>query len=199
MLAPLLAVDTRDIGRMIKRCVEAMYDTYKKELEWPSEEKFMEKLQVMRSLIPDEKLGRMVCVVDGSEIITPRSRHYQYKGENYSGKKHQYSVNYLIFAWLDTGEIFHVTPGYTRPQDQANWNHSKLREKFLNKLYGIIGDLGFHFNPSYLQHQLIWGEVPMRVPKAETDAQMLEELKRYNAKVCTMFIHVNSFYSLLHN
>ena len=61
-------------------------------------------------------------------------------------KKRQHSLNFILITLLD-GKILYCSNGFDILQDQALWNELELRNFFINKKYGVLGDAGFFFNP----------------------------------------------------
>ena len=61
-------------------------------------------------------------------------------------KKRQHSLNFLIITLIN-GKIIYCSTEYEIQQDQALWNHLELRNFFINKKYGVLGDAAFFFNP----------------------------------------------------
>ena len=61
-------------------------------------------------------------------------------------KKKQHSLNFLIITLIN-GKIIFCSNGYDILQDQSLWNELGLRNFFIGKEYGVIGDGGFYFNP----------------------------------------------------
>jgi hypothetical protein len=71
----------------------------------------------------------------------------------------------LLICLLD-GRVVYSSDPMIGSQDQQHWNTLKLREKFINKSYGIIGDGGFTFNHKNKQDEIpIRSAVPNRRPK----------------------------------
>lgn len=87
----------------------------------------------------------MTCVVDGTEIRVSRPSKEPYQCQLYSGKKKQHSLN-VLFITLLTGEIIFFSPHRIGAHDQAQWNKLQLREQFVGKNFGVLGDGGFTFN-----------------------------------------------------
>jgi hypothetical protein len=88
-------------------------------------------------------LKDLVCVVDETEIRIPRlSQPIEERSTN-SVKKKQHS--FTLTLMFDGRLIFGSDP-MIEALDQSHWNALQLREKFINKNYGVIGDGGFTFN-----------------------------------------------------
>ena len=112
-------------------------------IKWPTEEEFMNYLDYFDNFC-FEIFKKYICVVDGTEIRIRRPKENQ--KSFYSMKKSQHSMNFLIIVLLD-GRIIYISKGKNNFNDQSFWNTLKIRKKFLNKEYGILGDGGFYFNP----------------------------------------------------
>jgi hypothetical protein len=86
-----------------------------------------------------------VCVVDGTEICISYPSKEPFQKRCYSGKKKQHSLNILLLTWLN-GEIFYFSKARVGSNDQSHFNEERLRDRFVEKLFGVMGDGGFTFN-----------------------------------------------------
>lgn len=131
----------------------------------------------------------MVCVVDGTEVQVARPVGWERQKVHWSGKKHQHSVNILIVTTLDGRIIYHSSwKCGNQLTDQAAWNNDRLRERFLQKDYGIGGDGGFYFNRK-LDNEHIKGFKPRRGRKGNT---LTDEDITWNRKFSQMRVIVEN-------
>jgi len=93
-----------------------------------------------------DEFANLILVVDGTEIPIRRPKDKEIQKAFYSPKKKQHSVTIIVIVTLD-GRILYVSDPQIGPSDQRHWNQLQLRQLFVNKPYGIIGDAGFTFNP----------------------------------------------------
>jgi hypothetical protein len=99
----------------------------------------------------------LVCVVDGTGIRILRPSQPIEERSTYSVKKRQHSFTLILICLLDGRLIFGSEP-MIGANDQSHWNALQLREKFVNKNYGVIGDGGFTFN--HKDEEKRSGEIP---------------------------------------
>ena len=169
----IFGIHERTIRRICYRTTRVLYDALKDEMVWPSDNVFEEyiiKFEKMR--FPE--FPNAVCSVDGSEFKIPR----KHRDGFYSQKKKQYSLNALFIVNLQ-GKFLYNSSMVPGAHDQREWNHFNLRERFVGKTYGILGDSGFTFNRRGEQN-IIQGYVPVkRLP----NASLSEESINYNTKL----------------
>jgi len=129
--------------KILKNTTEILYKRFSAFIKWPKEDEFLDYLEYFKNYT-FEPFKNHICVVDGTEvqIRSPKKDQKDY----YSVKKSQHSINFLIIVLLD-GRMIYVSKGKNNFNDQSFWNKLKIRKKFVNKEYGIIGDGGFYFNP----------------------------------------------------
>jgi len=136
--------------KILKNTTEIIYKRFSSFIKWPKEEEFITYLEYFKNY-SFESFKNHICVVDGTEvqIRTPKKDQKDY----YSVKKSQHSINFLIIILLD-GRIIFVSKGKNNFNDQSFWNKLKIRKKFIEKEYGIIGDGGFYFNPQKEEREI---------------------------------------------
>jgi hypothetical protein len=144
LILALRGLDELTLHHYIHRVLRALESVEQLQVKWPSEDEFKELLKKQESW-PFARLRKVVCAVDGTEIKVGRPSRGAMKNKHYSGKKKQYSLNVLVVVRLD-GVIIYCSDPQPKMQDQAFWNSTGLRERFIGKPYGIIGDGGFTFN-----------------------------------------------------
>lgn len=140
----LRALDDLTLSKYIHRVLRALESLKELKIKWPSEKEFAELLKKQEKW-PFARLRKVVCAVDGTEIKVPRPSKGAMKNPHYSAKKKQYSLNVLVIVRMD-GVIIYCSKPTAKLQDQALWNDLNLRERFVGKPYGIMGDGGFTFN-----------------------------------------------------
>jgi hypothetical protein len=174
MAGLLFDVAPRTFMRMVRRGISCMASFLAAEIVWPSDEEFHREMDEWNSRLPGG-LKNCVCVVDGSEwrIRRPRTNQHLY----YSAKKKQHSINILFICWL-SGMIFYKSPYAKGAHDQREWNTFRLRERFVGKEYGILGDGGFYFNRANDDDQIVAAK-PFKKKRGE---QLTQEQKEFNKK-----------------
>jgi hypothetical protein len=143
LISAIFGMHERTIIRILKQTIEGMKSKLKNEVQWSSDDVLESKLKDF-TFFQNSDFEDVVCVVDGTEIRVSRPSIEPYQTKLYSGKK-KHSLN-VLFIVLLTGEIIFCSPFRIGSHDQAQWNELKLREKFIDKNFGIIGDGGFTFN-----------------------------------------------------
>lgn len=176
-LAVILKVHTKRVGEILKRCLNVLLFTYPELKNWPSEAIFDQKLEESRSRIVYEDFKDVVCVVDGTEPQVPRPAS-PIQSEYYSGKKKRHSVNFLVFVWILTGEIFHVSNHFNGAHDQRDWTAGKYAQRFEEKDYGILADGGFYFNRAEDQRSMK-GYKPIKKPRGGNLTPDQQEYNRH--------------------
>jgi hypothetical protein len=173
----LFGVHGRDFARKVRLGIHCLADSLEKEkeLKWPSDDEFELQKNNWNGVLPDG-LKDCVCVVDGSEWRI--SRPTKKEEEFYSPKKKQHSLNVLFIVWLN-GVIFYKSPVSKGAQDQRDWNKYSLREKFIDKPYGVIGDGGFYFNRKKDRKTIISAK-PF---KAQNGKKLTPDEKKYNKQL----------------
>jgi hypothetical protein len=144
VITALFRLSDYALNRMIKRKLNAL-DESLPEIEWPTDEERDQLRMKFIDVLPHE-LGSLSFVVDGTEIPVHRRKNRHLQKQLYSTKKKQYSFTLILIVTLD-GRIKYVSEYPIGYSDQHHWNQPKLRELFVNKPYGVIGDAGFIFNP----------------------------------------------------
>ena len=167
------------IGKYLSRCLAGMRRAFDEQqvIRWPTFDEFVEESRIWRPHLHPNMTG-VACVVDGTEFKIEEPVDKERKKTSYSGKKKQFSVNLILITKLN-GEIIYASEPYTPPHDQKQWKELNLRERFVRKPYGIIGDSGFFFNPSYVAYS-INGFTPYRSSKKHP---LDEEQKAFNKKL----------------
>jgi hypothetical protein len=144
------------------------------EIKWPTEKEFQEQINGWNKVLPDG-MKDCICVVDGSEWRIQRPKD---ESKYYSAKKKQHSLN-ILFIVLLGGEIIYRSPFAMGAHDQREWNTFEVRQKFIGKKFGILGDGGFYFNRIEDKEKIIAAK-PF---KREKGKQLTEEQKEFNKKL----------------
>ena len=150
------------------------------DIQWPSDD---EMNNLCDSEFQNLGFSRCVCVIDGTEIQISRPKNSKIQTDTWSGKKKQNSLNVMVITKLN-GEIIYHSPLRVGAHDQSHMNELKLREKFIGKEYGIMGDGGFTFNTKG-EEERIHGKKPFRKPKNGllTSAQKSQNTKLSEVRV----------------
>src|SRR5690606_20393162 len=93
----------------------------------------------------DPSFKGVIAVVDGTEIQISRPSDDVEERKCYSSKKKQHSLNAMFIVLID-GTIIYCSKTSRKLNDQALWNELNLRDLFLDKEYGVMGDGGFFLN-----------------------------------------------------
>ena len=184
VLSILFKIDPRSCTRILKRTTVAMAKTLQNEIRFPPDEE-MNKLQ--NTEFQNLGFSRCVSVVDGTEISISRPKNSEIQTKTYSGKKKQNSLNVMIVTKLD-GEIIYHSPLRVGAHDQSHWNELNLREKFVGKEFGIMGDGGFTFN-RIGEEQEIHGYKPYKKPSGGT---LTMSEKEWNSKLSEVRVVVEN-------
>lgn len=184
VISHLFKIEPRSCTRILKRTTVALAKTLANEIRFPSDQE-MEDLQNTEF----QNLGfcNCVCVVDGTEIQISRPKNSEFQTKTYSGKKKQNSLNVMVITKLN-GEIIYHSSLRVGAHDQSHWNELKLREMFVDKEYGIMGDGGFTFNRTDEEIE-IHGYKPRKKPKGGT--LTLDE-KEWNRKLSEVRVVVEN-------
>lgn len=158
--------------------------TLKDEIKIPDDNE-MESLQY--TTFQNNGFADCVCVVDGTEIRISRPSNSEIQTKTWSGKKKQNSLNVMIITKLN-GEIIYYSPLRVGAHDQSHWNELSLRNAFLNKSFGIMGDGGFTFN-TVDETQRIIGYKPVRMP---VGGVLSESEKNWNRKLSEVRVVVEN-------
>jgi len=182
-----VGVDELSLHHYLHRVLRALESLEQLKIKWPSENEFKEDLKE-QSRSPFPWLHKVVCVVDGTEIKVGRPAKGALKNAHYSAKKKQYALNVLVITRLDGSIIFCSDP---RPimNDQGFWNELGLRDKFVDKDYGIGADGGFTLN--YKQGKRSRDDIiaatpnkrPRRTKKNPTKGKLTAIQKRQNTEL----------------
>ena len=163
----------------------------KREVQWPNDEEF-KKMQDNFALFHNWDFEDMVCVIDGTEIRVSRPNGWEKQKRFWSSKKSQHSVNILCITALN-GLILYCSDYRVGSNDQAFWNELGLRERFVDRPYGIAGDAGFTFNTERHSEKII-GYKPYKKPP---HGSLTEEQKLYNKRLSQMRVVVENTFCRL--
>jgi hypothetical protein len=144
LLSAFFGIFNFALNRIIKRTLVVL-DQSLPDVTWPTDDELNELCVKFRHIGPDD-FANFIVVVDGTEIPIRRPKDIEIQKQFYSTKKKQYSVTILLIVSLD-GRILYFLNPQIGSSDQHHWNCLQLRQLFVNKPYGIIGDAGFTFNP----------------------------------------------------
>lgn len=162
LLSILFNLHPRTAIKYIRRMILSLRKTLGNEIQWPTEEKWNENLEIFNQWLPPMLKG-CISVVDGTEIRISRPATEPHQKKHYSVKKKQHSLNVLVIVLLN-GEIIYLSPIDAGSCDQTIWNHENLRKLYENKPYGILGDGGFTFNRKNDSIEIV-SEKPKKRPK----------------------------------
>ena len=178
----LFHIHERTITRILKRTIIGLSQALAHEIRWPMDEEF-EQRRMDFCFFQNDGFERAVCVIDGTELRISRPSKEPLQRQTWSGKKKQNSLN-VMFITLLNGEIIFFSPVRIGAHDQAHFNELNLRERFIGKHFGILGDGGFFFN----RHEdtvMIEGYKPIKSPKTAAD-------KLYNKRLSQMRVVVEN-------
>lgn len=174
MAGLLFKVHARTYIRIVRRTINCLAAALEGEIKWPTDEEFAKIVEAWNKVLPDG-MKNCVCVVDGSEWRIQRPKE---QAKYYSAKKKQHSIN-TLFVVLLGGEIIYRTPYAKGAHDQREWNAHNIREKFIGKSYGIMGDGGFYFNRA---EDTV--EIKAAKPhKREQGKELTDDQKKFNRKL----------------
>ena len=150
------------LTRWVKRMLAILMDVLCDAIKWLSDDEFQ---SILSNGNFSNHFQECVCAVDGTEIqISRPSKQGEIQRKTFSVKKKQFSFNVLLIVKFN-GEIIYSSRPHMFGNDQSCWNEENLRELFVGKTYGIIGDGGFYFNPqniNSLDLAQILGYTPIR-------------------------------------
>ena len=183
-LSNMFQIHERTCTKVLKQTIVALSRQMEGEIKFPSDN---EMSSLMYTYAQNDGFATSVCVADGTEIQISRPSKRPFQRRTWSGKKHQHALNMMIITKLN-GEIIYFSPLRVGAHDQAHWNELQLRNWFIGKPYGILGDGGFSFNPDPTQ-PAINGKQPIRKPRKGV---LTNEQKRYNHKLAEMRVVVEN-------
>jgi hypothetical protein len=181
----IFLLDERKITRILRRTLTAIYESLRNLITWPTDTEFEKMKSKWNEHLP-KHLKDLVCIVDGTEIRIPRPSQPIEQRSSYSVKKRQHSFTLILMCLLDGRLIFASDP-MIGANDQSHWNELQLREKFVNKDYGVIGDGGFTFNHKDGEKRL--GEIPIlsAVPHRKPRKGKLNENEKLENRVTSQY------------
>ena len=113
-------------------------------IKWPTDAEMAEHVKKPADWpYPDKR--NLVAATDGTEIRVSRPAKYAIGNKHYSAKKKQYALNVLLVVLL-SGVIIYCSPPTAKMNDQGLFNDTGVREHFVGKPWGLIGDSGFTLN-----------------------------------------------------
>ena len=164
-LQSIFCIHESTIGRILKRVNTALLRVFHGSIKWPTDAEFDEIISNNTTVPP--AFRNIVCRVDGTRFKIKRPVDNTLQRSVYSGKTKTHNVNVLVVT-LNNKKPIYLSKSYAgRLNDQQMWNDSGLRERFIDKRYGIMGDKGFTFN-RVCDSKPILGVVPT---KRESKAQ----------------------------
>jgi hypothetical protein len=185
MMSAMFGIHERSITQILKRTLTGMAWSFKDELKWPTDEEF-ERRKHEFFFFQNWDFKDAVCVVDGTEIRISRPSKEPFQKLSYSGKKKQHTLNILLLTWLN-GEIFYFSNARVGSNDQSHFNEEKLRDRFIGKMFGVMGDGGFTFNRKTDTVQII-GYKPHR----RRHGHLTKEEAKYNKYLSQMRVVVEN-------
>ena len=184
LLSILFRLHVRTCTQVLKRTTVALAKTLKEEVRFPTDEE-MEELK--HTTMQNHAFSNCVCIVDGSEIQISRPKNKELQRRTWSAKKKQNSLNVMFITKLN-GEILFYSPFRIGAHDQSHWKELNLRQRFVGKTFGIMGDGGFHFNTEDDEEKII-GYKPFKKPKG---GLLTQEQKDYNTKLSEIRVVVEN-------
>ena len=147
---PLIALEClfcthwRTLKKCISRVLRSCGPKLKLEVTWPTDQEAEELRRDLLQMTPP-CAPEAILVIDGTEWKCKRSSKTERETAQYSVKKKQHSNNVQVICQLN-GVIRFYSHVFIGANDQRDWNALQLRNKFIGKSYGIIGDGGYYFN-----------------------------------------------------
>lgn len=186
----------RTFARQVRLGINVLFESLQDVIKWPSDNEIKAFKETWNKKLPTE-LQDVICAVDGSEWRI--SRPTKCETDYYSPKKKQHSLNVIVVSLLN-GRIIYISPYlFHGAHDQRDWNALKLREHFIGKDYGIVGDGGFTFNRLF-DDEHINGHKPHRrspTPKGKEPVPLTDEEKEANRKLSQFRVVIeNVFYNM---
>ena len=184
LLSLMFKIHFRTCTKVLKRTIIALAKTLKEEVKFPSDVEMegLKNTPMQNHTFPD-----CVCVVDGTEIRISRPKNKDIQRATWSGKKHQNSLNVMLITKLN-GEIIYHSPFRVGAHDQLHWNELNLRQRFVGKTFGIMGDGGFTFNRVDDEQRII-GYKPFKKPK---NGALKPDEKIWNTKLAEVRVVVEN-------
>ena len=182
MIKIFFDIHERTITKILKKTIIGIAQILRNEICWPTDKEFKQKKQDF-CFFQNIEFEHAVCVVDGTEIRIARPSKEPTQTRTWSGKKKQNSLNVMFITYLN-GVIIYFSAVRVGAHDQSHWNELHLRDRFIGKNFGIMGDGGFTFNRKADTVQ-IHGYKPIKSPKTP-------EEKLYNKKLSQMRVVVEN-------
>ena len=161
-------------------------------IKWPTELEFLNYLNKFQNFVFEEISG-VVCVIDGTEIEVPKPRNKEQQKILWCRKKF-FSINFQVIVLLN-GEIIYVSSYMKSSSDQKHWNSLGLRNLFIEKKYGIMGDSGYTFNKKKEKWRII-GLTPY---KEQPNSDLTDDEKIFNTKFSQTRVVVENTFSKIKN
>ena len=170
----------------------AVLDSLQGVISWPSDA-HLDSLRQRNQDLP-RFLQDCVCIVDGTRFKIKRPSDNNIQEELYSGKTKTHNLNVLFVCLFDGTPIFVSKAFPGARNDQGVWNEVKLRDRFIGKSYGIIGDKMFTFNREEDEKKII-GVSPIK--KDSSGDQLSEVDKEKNKQISSIRINIEHYFALL--
>ena len=187
-----LGISSFQISFIVKKTLKCLKKVFSPLIKWPTEFEFLDYLDKFKNFVFDEIEG-VVCAIDGTEVRVPKPRNKDQQKILWCRKKF-FSINFQVIVLLN-GEIIYVSSYKKSSSDQAHWNSLGLRELFIGKKYGIMGDGGYKFNKKKEKWRII-GVTPHRTPP---NGELTEEQEIFNKKFSQTRIVVENTFSKIKN
>ena len=184
LMSIIFETHPRTLTRILKRTSFAVSRVLQNQIKRPSDD---ENADLIGTSFQNLPFFDAVCAVDGTEVRISRPSDPVMQTNTWSAKKKQNSLNVMFMTKLN-GEITLFSPLRIGAHDQAHWNELGLRETFLGKAYGVLGDGGFTFNRQHDEQQ-IRGYTPHKKPQG---GSLTPEQKDYNKKLAQMRVVVEN-------
>lgn len=140
-------------------------------ISWPTDVEMAKHVEKPANW-PYHDKREAAAAIDGTEIKVARPTKNAIGNSHYSSKKKQYALNVLLVVLLTGVIIFCYTPR-DKMQDQSLFNESQVRQRFIGKPWGLIGDSGFTLNSAeaIAREGKIIGFTPYKQPRGRKKAK----------------------------
>jgi len=141
------------------------------QISWPTDAEMAKHMKKPANWPYPDK-ANVVASTDGTEIKVARPTKYAIGNKHYSAKKKQYALNVLLVVLLN-GIIIYCSNPLPKMNDQAMFNESDIRQRFIGKPWGLIADSGFTLNSATAQEKegKIIGMTPIKQPRGRKKAK----------------------------
>ena len=138
----------------------------------------------------------VAAIVDGVNVGALRPSVEPQQTIMYSGKKKYHIANMLFVITTNGIPIFASTLLPGSMNDQAMWNCSNLRQRFVGKSSEVMGDGMFTLNRKR-EKNTITGKTPFT--HKHLNRSLTQEKKNYNSRLETIRVEVEHFFARMKN